>query len=146
MGKYEIIYEALQEAVNNNDISLEFAESVNDLAYNKYVVERSDTIPSIERLENDIRLIEAGLDKVPPKNKRTAAQEKVRVDLVQRLRSKKAELSKLKEFYGGRSTSDIGGPSRASNAFVKTKGTSHDDLKYMTHVRPTNRNGRTQLT
>lgn len=36
MTKYEIIYEALQEKVNNNEIDITFAEEVNVLAYEKY--------------------------------------------------------------------------------------------------------------
>ena len=36
MNTYDIIYEELQDRVNNGDITLEFAESVNDLAYDKY--------------------------------------------------------------------------------------------------------------
>lgn len=39
MDKYNEIFEALQEKVNNGSISSEFAESVNDLAYEKYIVE-----------------------------------------------------------------------------------------------------------
>ena len=36
MNTYDIIYEELQDRVYNGEISLEFAESVNDLAYDKY--------------------------------------------------------------------------------------------------------------
>ena len=39
MTKYEIIYEALQEKVNNNEIDINFAEEVNDLAYEDYLLE-----------------------------------------------------------------------------------------------------------
>ena len=39
MTKYELIFESLQEKINNNEISYEFAESVNELAYNKYITE-----------------------------------------------------------------------------------------------------------
>ena len=36
MNTYDNIYEELQDRVNNGEITLEFAESVNDLAYDKY--------------------------------------------------------------------------------------------------------------
>ena len=36
MYRYDIIYEDLQDRVYNGEITLEFAESVNDLAYDKY--------------------------------------------------------------------------------------------------------------
>ena len=51
MNKYDEIFEALQEAVSSGDITEEFAESVNDLAYDKYVVEgvikKEITLPTI---------------------------------------------------------------------------------------------------
>ena len=39
-NKYLIIHKELQDRVNNNILTVEEAESVNDLAYNKYVVEK----------------------------------------------------------------------------------------------------------
>lgn len=39
MTKYEIIYEALQDKVNSGELSLEDAEILNDIAYNKYLTE-----------------------------------------------------------------------------------------------------------
>lgn len=39
MNNYEIIYESLCNAVNDGEISLQFAEEVNQLAYDKYVTE-----------------------------------------------------------------------------------------------------------
>lgn len=39
MNEYEIIYESLQEQLDQGLISEEFANEVNDLAYDKYVVE-----------------------------------------------------------------------------------------------------------
>ena len=43
MNKYDLIVESLCEAVSNGDISEEFAESVNDLVYEKYVIEADDS-------------------------------------------------------------------------------------------------------
>lgn len=39
MLKYDIIFEELQDRVNSGELSLEYAELVNNLAYNKYIVE-----------------------------------------------------------------------------------------------------------
>lgn len=39
MNKYELIFESLQEQLDNGLITYELAEEVNDLAYEKYVVE-----------------------------------------------------------------------------------------------------------
>lgn len=39
--KYNKIVESLQERINSGDITLEFAEAVNDLAYEKYISESS---------------------------------------------------------------------------------------------------------
>ena len=41
MDEYELIYEALQEAIDNDEIDIEFAEAVNDLAYDKYMNENA---------------------------------------------------------------------------------------------------------
>ena len=39
MTEYELIYEALNDAIDSGEIDTEFAEAVNDLAYDKYVNE-----------------------------------------------------------------------------------------------------------
>ena len=39
MSTYEIIFESLQNQINNGLITYELAEEVNDLAYEKYVME-----------------------------------------------------------------------------------------------------------
>ena len=43
MYRYDIIYEALQEQIDDGEITLEFAEVVNDLAYERYVIEKKLT-------------------------------------------------------------------------------------------------------
>lgn len=49
MYDYNLICEALQEAINNGEIDIDFAESVNDLAYSKYVLESGDADPEVIR-------------------------------------------------------------------------------------------------
>lgn len=39
MNKYELIFEAVQEALDNNEIALEEAEALNDYAYDKFIME-----------------------------------------------------------------------------------------------------------
>lgn len=43
MSKYEIIFEALQSKVNLGELTIEDAEVINNLAYEKYVVEKKTT-------------------------------------------------------------------------------------------------------
>lgn len=46
MNRYEMIFDAIQEKVNSGELSLEKANEVNDLAYDKYVTESSYESPS----------------------------------------------------------------------------------------------------
>ena len=39
MNKYDIIFEALQEKLENGELTMEEAETLNDAAYNRYVTE-----------------------------------------------------------------------------------------------------------
>ena len=61
MVNYDTIFEALQEAVISGDITEEFAESVNDLAYEKYVIEaeneNSDMYKNTSEIVKDIRSV-----------------------------------------------------------------------------------------
>ena len=47
MTKYELIFESLQNQINNGLITYELAEEVNDLAYEKYVMEDKSDIASV---------------------------------------------------------------------------------------------------
>ena len=39
MNKYDLIFEAVQESLNNGEITLEEAEFLNDYAYDKFIME-----------------------------------------------------------------------------------------------------------
>lgn len=51
MDKYNEIFAYLQEAVNNGTMTMKHAEELNDLAYNKYVVESEENITLEEVME-----------------------------------------------------------------------------------------------
>lgn len=51
MDKYNEIFAYLQEAVDNGTMTMEHAEELNDLAYNKYVVESEENITLEEVME-----------------------------------------------------------------------------------------------
>ena len=53
MNKYELIFEAVQEALDNNEITLEEAEILNDYAYDKYVEEATRLAKEIHKLNSD---------------------------------------------------------------------------------------------
>ena len=60
MTKYEIIFEALQEKVNSGELTFEDASTLNDMAYEKYVVEASDNSKDLELIDELRGLVEAG--------------------------------------------------------------------------------------
>ena len=64
MTKYEMIAEALQEKVNNGELTLEDANKINDLAYEKYygsvVEEASNENKDLELIDELRALVEAG--------------------------------------------------------------------------------------
>lgn len=41
MNKYDIIFDSIQNKYNNNEITYEFANELNNLAYNKYIINES---------------------------------------------------------------------------------------------------------
>lgn len=59
MSKYEQIVEALQNKVDNGELTLEDANRLNDLAYDKYVLEASDE-KDLELIDELRSLVEAG--------------------------------------------------------------------------------------
>ena len=60
MTKYEIIYEELQNRVNEGLLTLEDAELINDMAYEKYVNESKDESKDLELIDQLRSLIENG--------------------------------------------------------------------------------------
>ena len=50
MNKYDLIFEAVQESLNNGEITLEEAELLNDYAYDKYVEEATRLAKEIHKL------------------------------------------------------------------------------------------------
>ena len=57
MYRYDIICEALQEQIEDGEITLEFAEMVNDLAYERYVIEKELTAEEREGRKRKAKLI-----------------------------------------------------------------------------------------
>ena len=53
MNKYDLIFEAVQESLNNGEITLEEAEILNDYAYDKYVEEATRLAKEIHKLCSD---------------------------------------------------------------------------------------------
>lgn len=53
MNKYEIIFESLQDMVNSGDLTLEQANEINDLAYEKYVIEAGLTQKQIKAMSDE---------------------------------------------------------------------------------------------
>lgn len=59
MDKYEIIFNALQERVNTGELTIEKAEQLNDLAYEKYVTESftksplKNMIPQLKKIKDE---------------------------------------------------------------------------------------------
>lgn len=51
MNKYELIFEAVQEALDNNEITLEEAEFLNDYAYDRYITESSNNEREFNRMK-----------------------------------------------------------------------------------------------
>lgn len=64
MTKYEMIVEALQEKVNNGELTLEDANKLNDMAFEKYCgnefTEASDDNKDLELIDQLRELVEAG--------------------------------------------------------------------------------------
>ena len=58
MTKYEKIAEVLQERVDNGELSLNDAERLNDLAYQKYVIEAEGFIEEAANESKDLELID----------------------------------------------------------------------------------------
>ena len=58
MTKYEKIVEVLQERVDNGELSLTDAERLNDLAYQKYVIESEDFVEESADESKDLELID----------------------------------------------------------------------------------------
>lgn len=53
MNKYDLIFESLQEYLDNGEITLEEAEILNDYAYDKYVEEATRLAKEIHKLNSD---------------------------------------------------------------------------------------------
>ena len=53
MNKYDLIFESLQESLDNGEITLEEAEVLNDYAYDKYVEEATRLAKEIHKLNSD---------------------------------------------------------------------------------------------
>ena len=53
MNKYDLIFESLQESLDNGEITLEEAEILNDYAYDKYVEEATRLAKEIHKLCSD---------------------------------------------------------------------------------------------
>ena len=60
MTKYEIIYEELQSRVDKGELTVEQAEVLNDLAYDKYATESADNTKDLELIDQLRGLVEAG--------------------------------------------------------------------------------------
>lgn len=60
MTKYEIIYEELQSRVDKGELTVEQAEVLNDLAYDKYATESADNSKDLELIDQLRGLVEAG--------------------------------------------------------------------------------------
>ena len=62
MNKYELIFEAVQEALDNNEITLEEAEALNGYAYDKYIMESAESerkqMIKFSKIEDDSKLKE----------------------------------------------------------------------------------------
>lgn len=60
MNKYDMIFESLQERVNNGELTVDDANRLNDLAYEKYVVNESKKDDDLAMIDDLRSKIEAG--------------------------------------------------------------------------------------
>lgn len=68
MTMYEAMYEKIQKRYESGEITLETAERLNELAYDKYVEEKGDKSADEEMAENFLQKVQDG-KKIPKKLK-----------------------------------------------------------------------------
>ena len=140
MNKYEIIYESLQERVNSGELSIEDAQVLNDLAYDKFGdddtemeevfdestrlsreinARQSDLSNQIKRIESHLKQIKSAAEKETDLKKKTDLENEI--DDVESILSKlKHDHDQMNEQntikYGRDISSDAGRVKREENA------------------------------